>query len=184
MAEEKAKEPKVKKEKKVKPKAEDTAVVIEDSASEIEKVENSTSEIDKYNELMDKYLRTLAEFDNFKKRTDKEKGSMYQIGVSDAVLALLPVLDNFERALNSVEDKESGFYKGIDMIFRQFIEVLKGMGVEIIEAVGQPFDHNLHSAVAHIEDETLGENIVVDEMLKGYKLRDRVIRHSMVRVAN
>ena len=168
------KEKKEKKEKKVKVKADDAAAVIEDAVPEI----------NKYNELMDKYLRALAEFDNFKKRTEKEKGSMYQTGVCDAVFALLPVLDNFERALNSVEDKESGFYKGIDMIFRQFLEVLKGMGVEIIESVGQPFDHNLHSAVAHIEDETLGANVVVDEMLKGYKLRDRVIRHSMVRVAN
>ena len=167
---EKAKETKVKKEKKEK------KVKV--------KVEDSAPEINKYDDLMDKYLRALAEFDNFKKRTEKEKGSMYQNGACDAILALLPVLDNFERALNSVEDKESGFYKGIDMIFRQFLEVLKGMGVEIIESVGQPFDHNLHSAVAHIEDETLGANIVVDEMLKGYKLRDRVIRHSMVRVAN
>ncbi|MCL2874063.1 MAG: nucleotide exchange factor GrpE [Defluviitaleaceae bacterium] len=169
------------KEKKAKP-VKEKKVKVEKAAEDV--VIDAVPEVDKYDELMDKYLRALAEFDNFKKRTDKEKSSMYQNGVISTVLELLPILDNFERALSSVEDKESGFYKGIDMIFKQFIEALTKLGVESIESIGQPFDHNLHAAVAHVEDENLGENVIVDEMLKGYKLKDRVIRHSMVRVAN
>jgi len=168
----KAKENKIHaKEKEIKESAEESIV-------------EAVPEVDKYEELMDKYLRALAEFDNFKKRTEKEKSGMYQNGACDAVITLLPVLDNFERALNSVDDKESSFYKGTEMIFKQFLEALTKLGVESIDSKGQLFDHNLHFAVAHIEDENLGENVVAEEMLKGYKLKDKVIRHSMVKVAN
>ena len=137
-------------------------------------------------ELKDRLVRQMAEFDNYRKRTDKEKKQNYEIGASDFVLKILPVVDNFERGLGAMTDadKESSFAQGIEMIYKQLITVLSDLGVTPIEAVGQEFDPNLHNAVMHAEDEGLGENIVAEEFQKGYKYKDTVLRHSMVKVAN
>lgn len=137
-------------------------------------------------DYLDRYQRTLAEFDNFRKRTSKEKASMYDDGVRDSVLKLIPVVDNFERAVFSVseEDKESGLYKGIEMVLKQFTEILTSLGVQEIEAEGKTFDPNLHNAVMHIEDDKFGENEIAAVLQKGYICKDKVIRPSMVQVAN
>lgn len=137
-------------------------------------------------DYLDRYQRTLAEFDNFRKRTMKEKASMYDDGVRDSVLKLIPVIDNFERAVSSASDsdKESGLYKGIEMVLKQFTEILASLGVSEIEAEGKEFDPNLHNAVMHIEDENFGENQIVAVLQKGYICKDKVIRPSMVQVAN
>ena len=136
---------------------------------------------------LDKYQRCLAEFDNFRKRTVKEKASMYDDGVRSTVEKLLMVIDNLERAVMVQEgkvDENDAFFKGVKMTLTQFQDVLKGIGVEEIRAVGEKFDPNLHAAVAHEDNEEYGENEVVLEMLKGYMYKDKVIRHSMVKVAN
>ncbi len=140
----------------------------------------------KFDELMDKYMRTLADFDNFRKRTAKEKSSMYANGVADTVAKLLPVLDNFERAVLSTPDeaKADNFYKGIEMILKQFNTMLTDVGVTPIDTVGLSFDPDVHFAVAHVEDDNLEANVVVEELQKGYKINDKVIRPSMVKVAN
>ncbi len=135
-------------------------------------------------EYLDKYQRTLAEFDNFRKRTSREKASMYDDGVRDTVEKLLPTIDNLERAIASSKDTEDPLYKGIEMVLKQLKETFKAMGVEEIPDVGEKFDPNVHSAVSHIEDENYGENEVTMVMLKGYKYKDKVIRPSMVQVAN
>lgn len=137
-------------------------------------------------ELTDRLKRTMAEFDNFRKRTEKEKSQMYEIGAKDMVSKILPVLDNFERGLATVpeSEKESAFVDGIDKIYKQFVKALEDAGVKAIEAVGTEFDPNFHNAVMHGDDDTLGENIVAEEFQKGYLYRDSVIRHSMVRVVN
>jgi len=137
-----------------------------------------------YDEMVDRWQRTLAEFDNFRKRTAKEKAGMYDLGVGDAVEKFLPVLDNFERALFSAPNAQDGFYKGIEMIFRQFGQSLADLGVEPIPSEGEAFDHRLHEAVVHVEDENFGQNEIVEELQKGYKYKDKIIRHSMVKVAN
>ena len=136
---------------------------------------------------LEKYQRCLAEFDNFRKRTVKEKASMYDDGVRSTVEKLLMVIDNLERAVMVQEgkvDENDAFFKGVKMTLTQFQDVLKGIGVEEIKAVGEKFDPNLHAAVAHEDNEEYGENEVVLEMLKGYMYKDKVIRHSMVKVAN
>ncbi|MCD8239523.1 MAG: nucleotide exchange factor GrpE [Clostridiales bacterium] len=135
-------------------------------------------------ELNDRLLRSLAEFDNYRKRTTAEKAAMYSAGVGDTAERLLGVLDNFERALSSEQDKENGFYKGVEMIFKQMKEAFEALGVTEIEAEGQPFDPNLHNAVMHIENEELGENVVSMVLQKGYKYKEKVIRPAMVQVAN
>ena len=137
-------------------------------------------------ELTDKLKRQLAEFENFRNRTDKEKSQMYAVGAKDVIEKILPVIDNFERGLKSIpEDQKGGpVASGMEMIYKQLITVLEDLGVTPIEAVGQEFDPNLHNAVMHAEDEGLGENIVAEEFQKGYKYKDTVLRHSMVKVAN
>lgn len=138
-------------------------------------------------EAQDRFQRTLAEFDNFRKRTMKEKASMYDDGVRDTIEKLLPLFDNLERAISSVEgkvDDEDPLLKGVKMTDKQLKEILASMGVEEIKALGEKFDPNLHAAVAHVDDENYGENEVIIDMLKGYKYKDKVIRHSMVKVAN
>ena len=137
-------------------------------------------------ELTDKLKRQLAEFENFRNRTDKEKSQMYAVGAKDVIEKILPVIDNFERGLKSIpEDQKGGpVASGMEMIYKQLITVLADLGVTPIEAVGQEFDPNLHNAVMHAEDEGLGENIVAEEFQKGYKYKDTVLRHSMVKVAN
>lgn len=151
---------------------------------EEEIIEEETKEEDNAAAYLDRLQRTLAEFDNYRKRTDKEKSAMYDMGLSDTVLAILPVLDNFERALEA-PCEDNSYVKGMEMIYKQMIDLLDSIGVTQIEAKGQEFDMNLHNAVMHIEDDSYGENQVVEELQKGYIYKDeKVIRHSMVQVAN
>lgn len=137
-------------------------------------------------ELTDRLKRTMAEFDNFRKRTEKEKSAMYEIGARDVIEKILPVVDNFERGLGAVPEEMKGtpFEEGMEKIYKQFMKTLEDMGVKPIEAVGKPFDPAFHNAVMHVEDESLGENVVSAELQKGYTYRDTVVRHSMVQVAN
>ncbi|MDD6573259.1 MAG: nucleotide exchange factor GrpE [Thermoflexaceae bacterium] len=137
-------------------------------------------------ELTDKYKRTMAEFDNFRKRTEKEKAAMYEIGAKDIIEKILPIVDNFERGLSTLSDEEktAPFADGMDKVYKQLLKTLEDVGVKPIDAVGKEFDPNLHNAVMHIEDENLGENVVAEEFQKGYTYRESVVRHSMVKVAN
>lgn len=141
---------------------------------------------EKIEELEDRVKRQMAEFDNFRKRTEKEKSHMYEVGARDVIEKILPVVDNFERGLASVpeDQKENPVIVGMDKIYNQLMTTLTDLGVEPIEAVGEEFDPNYHNAVMHVEDEELGENVVAEEFLKGYIYKDAVIRHSMVKVAN
>ena len=141
---------------------------------------------EKIDELNDKLKRSMAEFDNYRKRTDKEKSAMYEIGAKDVIEKILPIVDNFERGLNSIQEdaKGSAFADGMEKIYKQFVKTLDDMGVKPIEAVGKPFDPNFHNAVMHVEDENLGENVVAVELQKGYTYKDSIVRHSMVQVAN
>ena len=141
---------------------------------------------EKIDELNDKLKRSMAEFDNYRKRTDKEKSAMYEIGAKDVIEKILPIVDNFERGLNSIPEdaKGSAFADGMEKIYKQFVRTLDDMGVKPIEAVGKPFDPNFHNAVMHVEDENLGENVVAVELQKGYTYKDSIVRHSMVQVAN
>ena len=141
---------------------------------------------EKIEELTDRVKRQMAEFDNFRKRTEKEKSTMYEMGAKDIIERMLPVIDNFERGLASIpeSEKNTAFAEGMEKIYKQFQKVLEDAGVKAIEAAGQPFDPNFHNAVMHVEDENFGENIVAEELQKGYMYRDSVVRHSMVKVAN
>ncbi len=137
-------------------------------------------------ELTDKYKRTFAEFDNFRKRSEKEKASMYEIGAKDIIEKILPVVDNFERGFKAVseEEKNTPFAEGMDKIYKQLLTTLNDCGVNEIEAEGKEFDPNLHNAVMHIEDEAFGDNEVIEVLQKGYMYKESVVRHSMVKVAN
>jgi molecular chaperone GrpE len=147
-------------------------------------------EIEKKDELIkeqnEKYIRLMAEFDNYRKRTEKEKAGMYAMGAKDVVEKILPVVDNFERGFSLVaeEDAEDPFTEGMQKIYKQLMTTLTDLGVTPIEAVGKEFDPNLHNAVMHVDDDSVGENIVVQEFQKGYMYKDSVVRHSMVQVAN
>ena len=134
-------------------------------------------------DLNDKLMRTLAEYDNFRKRSQKEKDALYPEAVANTVLTFLPVLDNFERALAS-ECKDQDFKKGIELIMNAFKDCLTKLKVEEIASLGEEFDPNLHNAVMHIEDDTTADNVIVEVFQKGYKMGDKVIRHAMVKVAN
>ena len=137
-------------------------------------------------ELQDKVKRQMAEFDNFRKRTEKEKSSMFEMGASDMIKKLLPIVDNFERGFNSIseEERETPFAKGMDMVYKQTMKMLEDSDVKPIEALGMEFNPELHNAVMHVEDDSVGEGIIVEEFEKGYTYRETVIRHSMVKVAN
>ena len=137
-------------------------------------------------ELEDRVKRQMAEFDNFRKRTEREKAHMYEVGARDVIEKILPVVDNFERGLAVVteEDKANPVIDGMEKTYRQLMTVLTDLGVTPIQAVGEEFDPNFHNAVMHVEDENLGENVVAEEFQKGYMYKDTVIRHSMVKVAN
>lgn len=163
----------------------------EQEASERSKKEEKSSEKPdtkdkKIDELTDKYKRLFAEFDNFRKRSEAEKAGMYADGERAVLEKILPVVDNFERAMENVpeEFKDSSYVAGVEKIYRSFADTLKALGVEPINAKGKDFDANLHNAVMHVEDENEGENIVVEELQKGYMFHDKVLRHSMVKVAN
>ena len=162
---------------------------IEETAEEV--VEETTEEKkdakdEKIEELSDKLLRQMAEFDNFRKRSEKEKAAMFDIGAKHVIDKLLPIVDNFERGFGTVaeEDKEDAFVTGMDMVYKQLMTMFETIGVKPIEAVGQEFNPDLHNAVMHVEDETVGENIIVEEFQKGYTYHDIVVRYSMVKVAN
>ena len=141
---------------------------------------------EKIEELTDKVIRQMAEFDNFRKRTEKEKSQMYEIGAKDIIDKILPVIDNFERGLSVVgeDKKEDPFVQGMEMVYKQLMTTLESAGVKVIEAVGQEFNPDFHNAVMHVEDDEVGENIVVEEFQKGYMYRESVVRYSMVKVAN
>lgn len=134
-------------------------------------------------ELSDRLKRSLAEFDNYRKRTEKEKSSMYIIGAKDVVEKILPVVDNFERGLAQAPEGDA-FADGMKLVYKQLLTTLEDLGVKPIEAVGKEFDPAFHNAVMHVEDDSVGENIIVEEFQKGYTYKDFVVRHSMVKVAN
>ena len=143
-------------------------------------IEDLTAQLD------DLRKRNLAEFENFRKRTEKEKSTMFDMGAKSVLEKLLPIIDNFERGFAGLSEEQMSdpFVSGMDMVYKQLVKALADMGVEPIEAVGKPFDPNLHNAVMHVEDENLGENSVAQEFQKGYLYHGSVVRHSMVQVAN
>ncbi len=136
--------------------------------------------------LTDQVKRTMAEFDNYRKRTDKEKSAMFEIGAKSVIEKMLPIVDNFERGLATLseEEKSGGFAAGMEQVYKQLMNTLSEMGVEPIEAVGNAFDPNLHNAVMHMESDEYGENVIVQEFQKGYTYKGSVVRYSMVQVAN
>ena len=150
------------------------------------KKEKKDKKDEKIEELTDRLTRQMAEFDNFRKRTEREKSQMYEIGAKDIIEKILPVIDNFERGLAAVpeESKEDPFVEGMEKIYKQIMTTLEGVGVKPIEAVGQEFNPDFHNAVMHVEDEEAGENIITEEFQKVYMYHDSVVRHSMVKVAN
>ena len=152
-----------------------------------EVVEETTPEIDpweeKYNAERDAHLRVAAEFDNFRKRTIKEKEASYGNGKADAVAKMLPIYDNLERALNNPTE-DAAYKKGVEMTMTELVKIFTGLGVEIFGNVGDEFDPNLHNAVMHTENEELGENVISQVFQKGFKIGDKVVRFAMVQVAN
>ena len=134
-------------------------------------------------DLTDRLKRSMAEFDNYRKRTEKEKSSMYIIGAREIIEKILPVVDNFERGLAQAPEGDA-FAEGMEMIYKQLMTTLEGLGVEPIEAVGKEFNPDFHNAVMHVDDEEAGDNMVVEELQKGYTYKGFVVRHSMVKVAN
>ncbi|MCL2571144.1 MAG: nucleotide exchange factor GrpE [Defluviitaleaceae bacterium] len=162
---------------------------VEDSEEEVEVLDPeapATPDLeDVLAQAQDRHKRTLAEFDNFRKRTTKEMAARYDDGLRAAAEKLLPIVDNFQRAMNASENKEDNFYQGIALIARQLDNTLADIGIEPInDEPGTSFDHNIHHAVAHIEDDAYDQNVVVEVLQKGYKHRDKVLRPSMVKVAN
>ncbi len=166
--------------------ADEAKEIKEEKKGFFKKKEKKDKKDEMIEELTDKVRRTMAEFDNFRKRTEKEKSAMFEVGAKSVIEKLLPVVDNFERGLAAVPEEEQGsaFVEGMEKIYKQMLKMLEDMEVKPIEAVGQPFDPNFHNAVMHVEDEETGENIVIEEFQKGYMYRDSVVRHSMVKVAN
>ena len=167
--------------KKEKNNPETVEEVKEEEAPEISKEEELQKALDEKN---DQFLRICAEYDNFRKRSQKEKQDIYSSSRADVFKDLLPVFDNFDRAAQNKGAGLEDYSKGIDLIFQQFAEILKKNGVESFGAPGDEFDPNIHNAVMSVEDENFGENIVAEVFSKGYKLGDRVIREAVVKVAN
>ncbi len=164
--------------------AEDKEEASEDKKGFFKKKKDKKDE--QIEELNDRLKRQMAEFENFRKRTEKEKAQMFDMGARTVVEKILPVVDNFERGLAAVpeEQKEDAFVLGMDKTYKHMMSMLEEAGVTPIEAVGKEFDPNFHNAVMHVEDEDLGDNVVAEELQKGYMYRDTVVRHSMVKVAN
>lgn len=177
-----AKKDKEKKETPVEEVIEET-VAEETAAEETVEVPEVNPFEEKYNAERDAHLRLAAEFDNFRKRTVKEKESSYSNGRADAVEKILPVYDNLSRALKQ-ETADAAFKKGVEMTMTELVKILSGLGVEIFGEVGEEFDPNIHNAVMHIEDDTLGENVICQVFQQGFKMGDKVIRFAMVQVAN
>ncbi len=153
------------------------------AAREVKKEDQYKAKID---ELNDKCMRQMAEFENFRKRTEKEKAAMFDMGATDIIAKLLPVIDSFERGIGSAEEskKDDPFVQGMDKIYKQLVKALDDAGLKAVEAEGKEFDPNVHNAVMHVEDDSVGENIVVEELQKGYTYHDTVVRPAMVKVAN
>lgn len=193
------------------PETEEAAEAVKEKAAEADAVKEETAEAEtqteeaadnaskggffkkkkdprdeKIEELTDRVKRQMAEFENFRKRTEKEKSSMYEMGARDIIERILPVIDNFERGLAVIPEdkKEDPIAEGMEKIYKQIQKVFEEAGVKPIEAAGKEFDPNFHNAVMHVEDEAVGENIVVEELQKGYTYKGFVVRHSMVKVAN
>ena len=141
---------------------------------------------EKVKELEDMRVRQLAEFENFRKRSEKEKSQMFEVGAKSVIEKILPVMDNFERGLQGVpeEEKDAPFVKGVEMVYKQMLTAFEEMGVKPIEAVGKEFDPNLHNAVMAVDDDSLESGTVAEEMQKGYMYKESVVRHSMVKVVN
>ncbi len=159
------------------------AKAAEDSEQETTELENDLEK--KLAEITDRLQRTMAEFDNFRKRTEKEKAARYEIGARSVIEKILPILDNFERGLGGLtEDQKNAFSEGMDKVYRQLVTTLDEMDVKPIEALGKEFNPDFHNAVMHVEDESVGENIIVEEFQKGYTYKGGVVRYSMVKVAN
>ncbi len=163
--------------------SQETTQVVDDNKALEDLKAQLKQEREKSDEYYDHLKRNMAEFDNFKKRISKEKDMMFNTISADLVSKLLPILDNFEKALNA-ETKDEVYKDGMMMIYTQFQETLKSIGVEEIEALNTTFDPNFHEAVMHVEDENYGEKEVTDVFRKGYKIGDKIIRHAMVKVAN
>ena len=173
-------------EEKEKPeKVEETENKETPEVAEEPKMVNSEEVVSKleYDDLEDRFKRVLAEFENYKKRSSKERESIYGMITADVVATMLPIMDNLEKALEA-KTEDTKYQEGVALVARQFKEALKGLGLEEIEAVGKRFDPEFHEAVSHIEDETKGEQEIVQEYRKGYKIGNKVVRHSMVIVAN
>lgn len=158
--------------------------VAEEAAEEETKKTKKDKKDEQIEELTDKVKRQMAEFENFRKRSEKEKTQMYEIGAKSTLEKMLPVVDNFERGLAGTEDSDDAFVQGMQMIYKQLMTSLEEVGVTPIEAVGKEFNPEFHNAVMHVEDESFGDNEVVEELQKGYMYRESVLRHSMVKVAN
>ena len=182
----------------------DTQETEESAASEMEEMQEDSEEQDdqkkrslfgkkkkdkrdvQIEELTDRVQRQMAEFDNFRKRSEKEKAAMYEVGAKSVIEKILPTIDNFERGFAGLteEQKEDAFVQGMEKVYRQMLTTLESIGVTPIEALGKEFDPDYHNAVMHVEDDEAGENIIVEEFQKGYLYRDSIVRHSMVKVAN
>lgn len=158
----------------------------EDDEVKLKKKSKKDKKDEKIEELNDRLVRSMAEFDNYRKRTEKEKTMMFEIGAKSIVEKILPVIDNLERGFLAIseEERQTPFAQGIDKIYKQLLSSLEEAGVKPIEAVGQEFNTDYHNAVMHVEDDSLGENVVAEEFQKGYMYKDSVVRHSMVKVAN
>ncbi len=166
----------------------DEKLTEQEAPEEIQEPETEPGELEKlqaeFEAHKEQHLRVLAEYDNFRKRTQNEKNAIYNNAVSDTVQALLPIADNIERALGQENASAEDMKKGVEMIEAQIMQAFEKLGITASGEVGEPFDPNLHNAVAHIEDENLGENVISAVFQKGYLLGDRVVRHAMVQVAN
>lgn len=173
--------------KKQTPEEKETAKA-ETKAKSSEPEKKEPSELEKMQEQLnqtnEKFLRTLAEYDNYRKRSQKEKEQAYNDSKASVLAELLPVMDNFDRAANNKDASFEDYKKGIDMIFNQFNEIFKKLGVEAFGEKGETFDPNIHNAVMHIDDENEEENVITDVFSKGYKLGDRILRPAVVKVAN
>ena len=170
-----------------KDKKEKTEEVLEETVQEEAVAEEAAPEVDpweeKYNAEHDSYLRLAADYDNFRKRTIKEKEMSYTNGKSDAVEKLLPVYDNLERALNQPTE-DAAYKKGVEMTMNELVKIFTGLGVEIFGNTGDAFDPNLHNAVMHIDDESYGENVICQVFQQGFKMGEKIVRFAMVQVAN
>ena len=174
--------------KKEQPAEEIAEETVEEIAEEsVEQTSEETAEVnpweEKYNAEHDSFLRLAADYDNFRKRTAKEKEQLYSAGKADAVEKLLPVFDNLERALQQ-QTQDEAFKKGVEMTMTQLVGIFAGLGVEIFGNVGEVFDPNIHNAVMHTEDENFGENTICQVFQKGFKIGEKIVRFAMVQVAN